>query len=92
MKSLIIYDNTGYSILQQMYGYYSPQGGIHYLEIEIPEGKQIKTINTSVTPHEVIFENIPKTQEELDRERISDLENSTAEMMNLIAMQQTPTN
>jgi len=60
MKILAIYDNTGY-IFATINNYEIPQGGIQYLEIEIPEGKIIKNIDVSVTPNVPVYEDIPKS-------------------------------
>lgn len=69
---LVIYDNTGYIFLIGT-GFPEPQG-LQHMYIEIPEGKYLKKINTSVTPHKPIFEDIPKSDVELLTERVSNLE------------------
>ena len=71
-KTLIIYDTTGY-IISSVTGFYHVPTGIPYIEIEIPKGKRIATTNgigvdVSVTPHQVILEDIPPTEiEELKK-------------------------
>lgn len=70
MKTLIIYDNTGYIYLQMTGSYRTPQGGIDYLEVEIPEGKIIKSVDTSATPNVPIFADIPKTEMQLLQEQL----------------------
>lgn len=65
MKTLIIHDNTGY-IISSITGNYRVPVGIPYLEVEIPEDKQIKITNgigvdVTVTPNVVILEDIPLT-------------------------------
>lgn len=73
MKTLIIYDNKG-SIFSQMSGnYLVPQGGIQFLEIEIPEGKQLNRVDVSVTPHQAILEDIPLSEIEQLKQTIADL-------------------
>lgn len=79
MKTLIIYDNEGY-IISTIQGYPSPRVpvGIPYLEVDIPQGKQIKVtdgigINVSKTPHEVILEDIPPTEMDLMKEENAEL-------------------
>ena len=69
MKTLAIYDNTGCIFLQITGSYVIPQGGVQYLEIEIPEGKIIKSIDTSVTPHEPVFEDAPKSEIDVLKEQ-----------------------
>ena len=84
MKTLIIYDNTGFIILQMSGAYRVPQGGIQFLELEVPENKILKSINTETK--KPIYEDIPKTEFELAQERIQALEESNAELISLIAM------
>ncbi|MBW6408953.1 hypothetical protein [Clostridium weizhouense] len=69
MKTLIIYDNTGYILMQQTGSYKVPEGGIQYLEAEIPKGKMVKGVN--VETKELVLEDIPKTEMELLKEELS---------------------
>ncbi len=69
MNTLIIYDNTGYILMQQTGSYRVPEGGVQYLEIEIPTGKMVKSIN--VDKKEAILEDIPKSQMELLQEELA---------------------
>lgn len=68
MKTLIIYDNEGY-ILSTRSGEPTPREpiGVPFLWIEIPVGKQLKInngigVDTTVTPHQAILEDIPPTE------------------------------
>ncbi len=79
MKTLIIYDNEGY-IISTRQGQPSPRKpvGVPYLEVEIPEGKQIKItdgigVDVTKTPHEVILEDIPPTEIEELKKVVADL-------------------
>ena len=90
MKTLIIYDNEGY-IISTRQGQPSPRVpvGIPYLEVEIPEGKQIKItdgigVDVSVTPHEVILEDIPPTEMDILKEENVVIKQSMAELAELI--------
>ncbi len=69
MKTLIIYDNTGYILMQQTGSYRVPEGGVQYLELEIPTGKMVKSIN--VDKKEAILEDIPKSQMEILQEELA---------------------
>jgi hypothetical protein len=80
MKTLIIYDNNG-RIFSQISGSYSiPQGDIQHLEIEIPEGKQLKIdkngigVDVSITPHQPILEDIPPTEVNVLLKQVADLQ------------------
>ncbi len=84
MKTLIIYDNEGY-IISTRQGQPSPRVpvGVPYLEVEIPEGKRIKItdgigVDVTVTPHEVILEDIPPTEIELLKEQQQELSDTIA--------------
>jgi len=66
MNTLIIYDNTGYIISTMSGTVREPQGGVQFIEIDIPVGKQIKItngigVNISVTPNVATLEDIPLT-------------------------------
>ena len=74
MKSIIIYDDKGTIFLQSNGDYPVPQGGIQYLETEIPNGKIATRIDISTTPHKPVLEDIPKTDIEVAQERIQALE------------------
>ncbi len=87
MKTLIIYDNEGY-IISTRQGQPSPRVpvGIPYLEVEIPEGKRIKItdgigVDVTVTPHEVILEDIPPTEIELLKEQQQELSDTIAALI-----------
>lgn len=84
MKTLIMYDETGYIYLQQTGTYRIPQGGINYLEVEILEGKLITRVDTTVTPHKPILEDIPLSETELLKKRIEEQEVALVELASLI--------
>jgi hypothetical protein len=54
MEYLVIYDNTG-KIYYQVSGDVAEPVGLNFMRVEIPEGKYLKSIDTSVTPHEPVF-------------------------------------
>lgn len=88
MNTLIIYDNTGYIISQMAGSVREPQGGVQFLWVEIPEGKQLKLtdgigVDISVMPHQAILEDIPPTEIENLR---TDLNSAVMELSTLIAM------
>lgn len=88
MKTLIIYDSQGY-IISNITGSYRVPTGVPFLEVEIPQGKQIKYTNgigvdVSVTPHEVILEDIPPSEMELLKTENQQIKQSMAELAELI--------
>jgi hypothetical protein len=85
MKTLIIYDNSGY-IISSINGSYRIPIGLPYVEVEIPEGKQIKVtdgvgVDVSVTPHQVILEDIPLSEVDLLKQQVNDLNLAMASIM-----------
>lgn len=86
MKTLIIYDSQGY-IITSITGSYRVPTGIPYLEVEIPVGKQVKSgigVDVSVTPHEIILEDIPPSEMELLKTENQQIKQSMAELAELI--------
>lgn len=78
MKTLIIYDNTGYILLTQSGEYRTPEGGIQFIEVEVPTGKRAVSIDTETnTP---VYEDIPKSETELLQEKINQLEKDIADL------------
>lgn len=84
---LIIYDETGY-IISVRSGEPLPREpiGVPFLWVEIPQGKQLKIIDgigvdTSVTPHQAILEDIPKTDVEKLKERQDATENALLDLL-----------
>ena len=88
MKTLIIYDARGY-VLSNIAGSYRVPQGVPFLEVEIPVGKQIKYtdgigVDVSVTPHQVILEDIPPSEMELLKTENQQIKQSMAELAELI--------
>lgn len=78
MKTLITYDETGY-VLSNITGFYKTPVGVPFLEVEIPQGKRLKItdgigVDVSVTPHQVILEDIPPTEIEVLKQKQQELE------------------
>lgn len=89
MKTLIIYDDNGQVFSQLTNGYLIPQGGVQYLEVEIPQGKRIKIIDgigvdVTSTPHQAVFEDIPPTETELLKQRLEEQEVALIELASII--------
>lgn len=88
MKTLIIYDAKGY-IISNITGSYRVPTGVPFLEIEIPQGKRIATVDgigvdVSVTPHQVILEDTPLDEIELLKAENQQIKKSMAELAELI--------
>lgn len=73
MNTLVVYDNKGTVFLQVTGNYLLPQGGVQYLEEDIPEGQRLVGVDVSVTPHQVILENIPPSEVDALKTTVSDL-------------------
>lgn len=81
MKVIIIYDNTG-TIFYKMAGSYTvPQGGIQYLEIEIPEGKEVVSVDvTDPDNPKPVYEDIAPDEIEVLRKQVQELSTSDEEL------------
>lgn len=77
----IIYDVSGY-IIYQMQGsnLYAPVG-IPCLDVEIPEGKYVVSIDINIEPNVPVFEDLPKSETQLLQEQVNDLNLAMAAMM-----------
>ena len=78
-KTLIIYDLNGTIISSPVTGFYKVPNGVPYLEIEIPKGKQVVSVN--VETQEPIFGDIPATEIEIMQGKISILEAENADLL-----------
>ena len=85
-KILIIYDNTGF-VISQTGGDAREPVGVPFMWLNI-HGKRLKIdaitgigIDVTVTPHEAILEDIPKTETELLQNQINSLNLAIADMM-----------
>ncbi|MFD2869899.1 hypothetical protein ACFSY7_15505 [Kurthia populi] len=90
MSTLIIHDNEGY-IISTRNGEPAPREpiGVPFIWVDIPEGKQLKItdgigVDVSVTPHQVILEDIPPSEMELLKTENQQIKQSMAELAELI--------
>lgn len=74
MITRIFYDTTGIIISQTQGSDLPVLTGIPYLEVEIPEGKYIIRIDTSVTPNVPVYGDIPKSDIQILKEKVNALE------------------
>jgi hypothetical protein len=84
MKTLIIYDNTGYIFITMSGAYTVPQGGVNYLEIEISANKRVTSIDTNVKPNIPIYEDIQLSETEILQNRIAEQETALIELAEMI--------
>lgn len=89
MNTLIIYDNIGYVISQMAGSVREPQGGVQFLWAEIHTGKQLKItdgigVDVSVTPHQAILEDIPKTEIEIVKEQLQSVQSDNANLVTML--------
>lgn len=80
MKTLVIYDTSG-KIFFQAQGSVQEPSGIPFLWLEIQSGKTLKSIDTTKTPHEPVYEDIPKSQVQLLSEQVAALNIALAEVL-----------
>lgn len=91
MKTLVIYDNLGYvfSIVSSTSELREPVG-VPFLLIDIPEGKHIKVtdgigVDVSVSPHQVILEDIPPTEVDTLKQQVTELQDALVEIAEMVA-------
>lgn len=88
MKTLIIYDDSGYIYLQITGSYRTPEGGLNFLEVDFAtiEDKIVKSVD--IETKTLVLEDKPKTEIEQLKEQIANLELANAELTTLVAMGQ----
>ncbi|AQR96095.1 hypothetical protein [Clostridium saccharoperbutylacetonicum] len=88
MKTLIIYDNTGYIYLQITGSYRIPQGGLNYLEVDedSSKGKIIKSVN--VETKELVLEDVPKTELEKTQDQLLETQAQLANLQEQILVKE----
>lgn len=74
MITRVIYDTKGLIISQTQGSDLPVLTGVPYLDIEIPEGKYMVRIDTSVTPNVPVYGDIPKSDIQILKEKINVLE------------------
>ena len=79
MKTLIIFDNTG-RIYYMASGDVVEPKGLPFLLVEIPEGKFVTGVDVSGDEPVAILEDEPKTETQLLKERIAELEDALCEL------------
>lgn len=81
MKTLIIYDESGY-VLDETIGQPSPREpvGVPFLWVDIPENKYVVSVDTSVSPHQVILEDVAPTEVDLLKAQNTELMLAVAEL------------
>jgi len=91
MLTLIIHDNEGY-ILSTKQGEPTPREpvGVPFLWVDIPEGKRLKTtdgigVDTSVTPHVAILEDVPPTEVDVLKQQVTELQDALVEIADMVA-------
>lgn len=91
MNTLIVHDNTGY-IISITSGDPNPREpiGVPFLWVDIPEGKQVKITNgvgvdTSVTPNQVILEDIPPNEVDTLKQQVIELQDALVEIADIVA-------
>jgi hypothetical protein len=79
-KTLIIYDNSGKIWGRHDSGYEAPNG-LPYLEVEIPQGKYLVSVDVSGAEPAVVYADYPKSETVVLKEQVDALTLALAEMM-----------
>ena len=75
MEYLVIYDATGKIYYMANGDVITPQG-LPYLMVTVPQNKTLKGIDVSGETPTPIFEDLPKSETEILREQIAELNNT----------------
>ena len=78
MQTIAVYDNTGH-ILYQGAPVYEPSG-VPFMYLDVPQGKTVASIDTSVTPHVPVYAD---TNTKNLQDRVTVLEEKIAEFERL---------
>ena len=76
---IIIYDNNG-KIWYNGSGMGEP-AGLPFLNVEIPEGHYIESVDVSSEPHKPVFRVYPKSDLEILKEKVATLEEQNAALI-----------
>lgn len=92
METLIIYDEQGYVISTESgdKSLIKEPDGIPFLWVDMPERKRIKYtdgigVDVSVTPHQVILEDVPPSETEVLKQQMAMQEQAIADLTMYIA-------
>lgn len=67
--TLVVYDQNG-KVWNMITGSYEVPAGIPYLEIEVPAGKMVASVDTAVTPNIPIYADLPIPKVDLLEQRL----------------------
>lgn len=84
METLIIYDNSGYVLMQQTGAFRTPEGGVNYIITKIPSGMKVGGVN--VETKEPILEEMEPTENEILKKEIEKLKSDIADLTLEVAM------
>ncbi|WP_297420459.1 hypothetical protein [Clostridium sp.] len=82
MKYLIIYDNDGTIFSIQGENYKVPNGGVQFIEIEVPANKII--VGVDIETKTVKLADVPLTETEILKKRLEEQENALTELATLL--------
>lgn len=81
-NTLVIYDNEGW-VLSQISGSIPAREpvGIPFLWVEVPSGSRVIRVDVSGEEHVPVFEDIPKSDTQLLKEQVADLNIAMAQIL-----------
>ena len=87
MQTLIIHDDTGI-IISTALGVPTPREpvGIPFIWADVPTGKHAIAVDVSSNPHQVILEDLPKSEVDVLKEENAELKNSIADLWELVLL------
>lgn len=76
---LVVYDKKG-TIYYAGIGYPQPEG-IPFLNVEVPEGHYLDSIDVSQEPNKPVFKEYPKSEMDILKEKVDALEKQNAALI-----------
>lgn len=85
MKRLVVYDAEGFilSSIGSTNDLREPVG-VPYMVIELPDNKQVTSVDVTVTPHKPILVDMPKSETQLLQEQLDAQSQAIAELSLLV--------
>ncbi|MDF2984722.1 MAG: hypothetical protein K0R50_232 [Eubacterium sp.] len=73
MKTLVIYDETGFIISQMQGSDLREPVGLPFMYIEVPQGKMFRSVDVSGTENKPVYEDLPKPETQKLQELVDQL-------------------
>ncbi len=80
-QTLVIYDSSGTIFYQVQGDVQEPSGGVLFMWLEIPEGRILRSIDTTGEIHIPVYEDMPKNELDDVKEQLTAVQIAIAEIL-----------